>query len=247
MGNVVRKDAAKADIFGDTRSTLTSAQTKGGVLQQLAEERLGPIVTLVDGIEAQLASARKTAAPLIATIATKNDEADRLLGKVYDQIWNTVGRPANDPALSVIFPGGIAYYAEGDTEGQPDRMEVLAELLNAGLHPKLPKDDAAAAAAEVTTSGTTLRIAVEAASKPVAKLGVLERIHTTIARVAQLELSNLKRLYKANGFTEVEVHAIIPDRPAARAEKAAPAPAPAPAVPATTGPAGTPATTSTPV
>lgn len=247
MGNVVRKDAAKADIFGDVRSTLTNAQTKGGTLQQLAEERLGPIVTLVDGIEAQLTSVRKTATPLLATIATKNDEADHLLGKVYDQIWNKVGRPANDPALSVIFPGGIAYYAEGDTEGQPDRMEVLVELLNAGLHLKLPKDDAIAAADEVATSCATLRSAVENARKPVAKLGVLERIHTTIARVAQLELANLKRLYKANGFTEAEVHAIIPDRPASPAAKAAAAAPAAKAAPAPAPAAGTPAATGTPV
>lgn len=242
MGNVVRKDAARADIFDDVRSTLTNAQTRVGAVNQLADERLGPIVTLVDGVEAQLTALRKLTAPLLATIVTKNEEADRLLGKVYDHIWNKVGRPASDPALAVLFPGGIAYYAEGDTEGQPDRMEVLIELLNAGLHPKLSKDDAATAAAEVAVAAEALRTAVETARKPLAKLGVLERIHTSIARVAQLELSNLKRLYKANGLTEAEVHAIIPDRPAAKptptpAEKAAATPAekatPAPATPAT--------------
>jgi hypothetical protein len=37
-------------------------------------------------------------------------------------------------------------------------------------------------------------------------------VRSSVARVAQSELSNLKRLYKANGFSEAEIHAVIPDR-----------------------------------
>ncbi len=98
-------------------------------------------------------AAELTLTPLAAAVVAKDAVADALLGRISDEIWNIVGRPAADPALAVLFPGGVAYYAEGATEAQPDRMEVLAQLLVAGIHPKLPKDKAASAAAEVTAAG----------------------------------------------------------------------------------------------
>ncbi len=39
------------------------------------------------------------------------------------------------------------------------------------------------------------------------------RLRTALARVVQVELANLKRMYKIDGLTEAEIHAIIPDRP----------------------------------
>lgn len=84
------------------------------------------MAVMIDTVEADLADATKTAAPAISAINAENERADDLLGRVYDELWNDLGRPAYDRALTLIFPGGISYYADGDTEGQPDRMELLA-------------------------------------------------------------------------------------------------------------------------
>ncbi len=39
---------------------------------------------------------------------------------------------------------------------------------------------------------------------------------TSLARAAQIELNQLKRLYKAEGFNEADIHTVIPDRPKMR-------------------------------
>ena len=77
-----------------------------------------------------------------------------------------------------------------------------------------------------------LRAAVEGARPGRAKLQLLDRVLLAVTRSAAIELGQLKRLLKANGFTEADAHTIIPDRSSAPAKKEAPA---------------TPATLATPV
>lgn len=213
MGEIIRKDAAADDILGDARDTFTNAKARGGRWQELAEQRLGPSLALVHNVETKLKIAKEELGPLAAKIDARNRSADAILGKNHDIIWNEVGRPAHDAALSVLFPDGIAYYAEGDTDGQPDRMDILVELLDAGIHPKLSPQTAQAAASEIKMEGEALRAAVEAARKPAAQVKILGRVRTSLARVVHADLANLKRLYKVEGFTEAEIHTVIPDRP----------------------------------
>ncbi|MDI1442975.1 hypothetical protein [Polyangium sp. 6x1] len=219
MGEIIRKNAAAGDIITDAQTTLTQARARGGRWHELAEGRLGSALALHASVEAQRNAAEETLAPLRAQIDTRNDKADKTIGKVYDILWNEIGRPAYDAALSVIFPDGIASYAEGDTGEQPERMDVLVQLLQSGIHPKLSHATAASAAAEIKAESDALRAAVEAARKPAAQLKVLGRVRTSLARVVHAELSNLKRLYKIEGFSEAEIHAVIPDRPTAKPTK----------------------------
>jgi hypothetical protein len=223
MGEVIRRQSSVDDIMADVTTTLDRAVARGGEWRELAEQRLGPVITLFNGVEVQLVAARATAAPLAAAVAAENERADDALGKVSDDVWNAVGRPASDPALAILFPGGISYYAEGDTQGQPDRMDVLAQLLTSRIHPKLAAEKAQAAAAEVTEAANSLRAAVDAHRAPAARLGALERVRTAVARSGQLELSHLKRLYRAASFSESDIHAVIPDR--SKPKKAGPKPA----------------------
>lgn len=213
MGNPISPRAAASDILADVRTTHTRATARGGKWQEHADTRLASVLALGAGIETQLATARDTAAPFIAAVNAENDRADDLLGRVSDDVWNAVGRPANDPVLSILFPGGFAYYAEGNTEQQPTRMEILAQLLEANLHPKLTPQQAQAYAADVRASATKLDKTLDDARLPVARVEVLERVYTAVARSAGIELANLKRMYKAEGFSESDIHTVIPDRP----------------------------------
>jgi hypothetical protein len=91
-------------------------------------------------------------------------------------------------------------------------MVLLAELLESNLHPKLAAT-ATARAAEIRAAATSLEAALDAARKPRAKVRLFERVLTSIARTAHIELAKLKRYWKSEGLSEADIHAVIPDRP----------------------------------
>jgi hypothetical protein len=216
MGDVIRNSAAVGDIFDDLRASLRSAVAKGGVVRSLAEEYLGATASMIGTIEQDLNEARVLAAPLIAELAAENDRADALLDRICDDLWNEVGRPANDRMLALLFPGGAGYYTDGDTEEQPDRMELLAELLDRKLHPKLTAEKAADYATKIREAARGLAEDAAAARMPAARVKLLERVRTALGRSAQFDLASLKRAYKNERMSEAEIHTIIPDRPPAK-------------------------------
>jgi hypothetical protein len=137
MGDVIRASAAVEEIFKDARGALNSAISKGGTVKDRAEQGLGPVVAMIDATESELKAARDLLAPLSAAANAENDRADAMLNRIYDETWNDVDRPANDRYLTLMYPGGAGYYTDGDTPGQPARMELLAKLYDRKLHPKL--------------------------------------------------------------------------------------------------------------
>ncbi len=213
MGQMIQKDAAADDILTDANKALTNATARGGRWKELADARLGGPCALFADFNGQFEAAKLAHAPHAATIAALNVQADKKIGKAYDFVWNDVGRPAADAALSVLFPEGIGTYTEGETSEQPDRMRILVALLEAGIHPKLSPNIAQACAAELSAEADTLEAAVVAGRQTGAKVKVLSRVRTALAKVVHTELTNLKRAYKIEGFSETEIHAVIPDRP----------------------------------
>ncbi len=94
MGEVIRKSAAVRDIISDVRDSHTNSIARQGIWQQLAEERFTPVLKIVDSVDAQLTQAEQDAAPVLAALDAEDDRADRVIGKVSDDVWNAVGRPA---------------------------------------------------------------------------------------------------------------------------------------------------------
>jgi hypothetical protein len=213
MGEVIRKSATNEDIVADVRRTLTNAQAKGGRWKEAAEAELGPVLALIDGVQGQLAAAQRALAPLSAAAQGRREEANAVLGRVSDDVWNDVGRPRSDAALALLFPNGVASYTDGDLEEQPDRMALLAQLLETTGHPRLAPDTAKAQAQRVRAAAEALRAAVGPAASASAQLDVLQRVRRAVVVSAQATLMSLKRVYKNAGFTEVDIHAVIPDRP----------------------------------
>ncbi len=212
MGEVIHRKAAADDIIKDINTTSINANAKGGKWKSLAAEHLDPLVALIAAVMARLTAAQEAARPLIAGQNVEDDKADKLLGRISDEIWNAVGRPAFDPALSILFPGGIAYYAEGADEEQPDMMELLADLLEAGIHPRLDGALARRAAGEIRAAAAAMRDAVTAGRRARVRAEMLGRMKTAVARAGQIDLADLKRLYKTEQFSEAEIHTVIPDR-----------------------------------
>jgi 3-oxoacyl-(acyl-carrier-protein) synthase len=212
MGIVVRKNAKVDDIMSDVDTTLTRARARGGVWQTHAEARIAPVHALGQGVASQLDEAERELAPLLALREAADDTADGGIGLIMDEIWNRIGRPASDPTLSVVFPGGIAHYTRGDTDEQPHRMDLLAGLLKARIISKLSEEECEAYATRVLELAAPLRQAVNAAAAPRVRVALLQREKTALARAAQMELAHLKRLYKSEGFSEADIHSVIPDR-----------------------------------
>lgn len=211
MGDVIRRTAAAEDIFTDVRNTHANALGKGGLWHSIAEARLGPVVKLIDMVEERYQTALKALAPLTAALDDMDDRADALLSRISDNIWNDVGRPTHDPALTLLFPGGIGYYTEGPDDEQPDRMELLAELLEANLHPKLDLARVRHYAAEIRDAAQEFAGLVELHGTARRRVELLGRIRVAVARSAHVELAGVKRCYKAEGFGEAEIHTVIPD------------------------------------
>lgn len=224
MGRTVRADASKETKIADARSASTGAAARGGAWQSLATERLGPILTLYDGVEADLKEAEEEAATLIATRDVERGRARDLVGRVHDQLWNDLGRPGNDPAFALIFPGGIGYYVECDIASQPKRMQLLAKLLTSKLHPLIDDARGQAAANEIRAGATALRQAVDAAEAATLEVELHDQVGHAISRSAAMALARLKKLYKVEGFSEADIHEVIPSRPRATPKKPTTAP-----------------------
>jgi hypothetical protein len=98
-------------------------------------------------------------------------------------------------------------------------MELLAEILTANLHPKIDPAWASALADGVRARAKTYRSHIAAAHPHRSKLSLLKRMKGVMARAAQMELARLKRRYLAEGFTEADIHQVIPDRPRSKPAK----------------------------
>jgi hypothetical protein len=226
MGDLIRASAGIKEIFKDARSTMANAIAKGGVVKERAEQGIGPVIVMIDAAEAELKTAQEQLTPLQAALRMENEGADAVIDRIYDDTWNDVGRPANDRYLALMYPGGAGYYTDGDTPGQPARMELLARLYDRRVHPKLTAEQSTAFAVRVREAAVALKADIDAAATPTANVALLERVLLALGRSAQFELANLKRTYKNDGMNEAAIHSIIPDRPVAKkaAKKADAAP-----------------------
>lgn len=231
MGEVIRKSAAVDDILADVRKTYVAAQAVGGSFKTLADQTLKQALALCDVIDGKLQTAKTKLAPLVAAQVAKNGSADQTVAGVADQIWNDIGRPAQDPHYDLLFPSGISFYTEGDDDEQPARMELLAEMIESGMHPRLDATRAKAYAKQIRDEAAGFETAVEAARKPRAQAAMYERLRIASARNAHAALVSYKRLLRAQGIPEAKIHELIPDRPSAAPVARPPAPHPQPEPP----------------
>ena len=197
MGEVIRKSAAAADIFADVRTTLQATAARGGELQTQAQDMLGPIDALAKSLTDRLRAAEAAVEAPRQNVLALDEQADALLVSFYEECWNLAGRSAYDPLLAILFPGGAAAWTDGPTAEQPSRMTLLADLLEAHLHPAIPAIRADEMAAEVRAAAATLRAAVTEAADRQTAATVLLRTRTALASAAAVQLARLKRLWLA--------------------------------------------------
>lgn len=232
MGEVIRKSAAVEDIVADGRQSLLRAQARGGAYHKAADQALVPALSLFDAVDAKYRALDTTLAPLLATQRSADDHADALVGRISDSVWNDVGRPAtgSDGSYETLFPSGISFYTDGDDDQQPERMRLLADLLESGLHPRLDPTAAKLYGKQLRDEADVLERTLDAIRTPRTRLALYSRMRTAAGKNVQVALSRFKRLLRASDVSESDIHAIIPDRPTAPKK---PTPLPDPGAPLT--------------
>jgi hypothetical protein len=214
MGDVAIRDGTEAAILAEARAALQAFAAKGGAWKRAAEEKLAPILSLLAGILAELAKARGAEAPVTAAVIAASERGEACIERVYGALKDALGRPAFDAAMAILFPGGTGFYTAGSADDQPDRMELLAQLLEAGVHPKVPIEAARALAKETRGAARALREAVDAARIPRARVRLLEEAVLVTAASAQAELVALGQLLESGGLNESTEAKDPPDAPA---------------------------------
>ncbi len=213
MGTVISASAAREDIVIDANKTLAAAAARGGNFATEAAERLGPLLTLYTAQETETKASSGAAGTARAQRAAANGVADDLVVEVADDLFEAGGRRRNDPFLALVLPGGARPIIGGAIESQPTRMRVAAKLLAKTQHPRIPKSTYDAAAERLNAGADALGAVIDQTRTPIAQADVSDEILTSLARLVRAELMSFKRSLIGQGFSETEVHTIIPDRP----------------------------------
>jgi hypothetical protein len=227
MGDLVLKTAPVETIMGDVATTNTRAQARGGKWAELANRTIANALKLYETLGEQRRLADGELRPLLAALDAQDDHADRLIGQISDEVWNAIDRPAFDPSYDVVFPNGISYYTGGPDAEQPDRMDLLAQLIEMNMIKRLTPEQCKSFAQRVRDEAAAYRKVLGQVAGPRARVQMFDRATTALAQSSQMALSQLKRLYRAEGFSEAEIHTVIPDRPRKKPSSATP-PSPAP-------------------
>jgi hypothetical protein len=235
MGTVVSRSASAERIAEAASKTMTVAVARGGDIKAQAEARLSTFLSALASNEQQLNQARNQSDVLHATLMARDNESDLEIGSVIDEIWNTLGRPAQSIDYDLIVGSGKNAWTDGDPTKQSHMMGVLAANIRASNNPKLAEKKAGWAEASA---------ALETADAQVTALAMQRR---TLAGALQVGLARFKRDLKNLGMTESQVHEIIPDTPTG-SSAATPAPTATASAPSGTGATNVqqPATTAKP-
>jgi hypothetical protein len=212
MRDAAINNRAEEAVAADVRAAVARCSARGGTFKRVADERLGPVVSLIQTVGSELKKARDAATGVLDAVSVARKSAGARMEQVHEALWDALGRPPSDAAMSLLFPGGAAYYSDGSVDELPDRMDLLAGLLEAGVHPKVPPEKAKELAREVRVAARTLREAVDTARMPRARVRLLERAVLVVAESARTELSSLPKRLAAEGESEGDIDSVLAPR-----------------------------------
>ncbi len=95
-------------------------------------------------------------------------------------------------------------------------MELLGGILDASLHPRLDPAYTKGIATELYAIAKNYRSIVDTAHPLRVKLNQLKKTRAAVARGGHAQLVNLKRAYIIAGYSEAEIHEVIPAVPKRR-------------------------------
>jgi hypothetical protein len=228
MGHVISKNGAIRDILTDLALTYFRCQERGGVWAAQGTAFLEPVTVLADRSTTDLdrdEKARSRGFSRRDLALTKGADA---VARVYDELYNDLGRPQSDAYLAILIPGGADCIRDEKIQDRAELMDAIANTLETIGHPLLAADRTKAAAATIRAEAAQVREAVTAANKLEAAVRLDELVRKALAQVAQAKLVGLKLSVRALGVGEAQIHEVIPDRKRSPSAPEDPADAPAP-------------------
>lgn len=224
MGEVIGANASGDAIEADIINSHQAAAIRGDEWKIPAQNILGPVISILGVIDGKLGPVQVTLNLLESEILLIDEESDQLVGAERDSLWNALGRKADDVYFEILFPGGKNFYTRAKEDEQVSLMYLLAEMLESNLHPKLDSALSAASAGRIRAQADIYKAKVDAIRPVRAKAELLATVRKNVVRAGRSRLVALKRAYLAAGFSETEIHQVIPDRPTAKKAAASPEP-----------------------
>ena len=213
---LISANAALKSQIDDFATTLRRAKKVGGPIDALAQEYLADSMIY---IEAAQADAK------VSTDAS-NDAADSLLvglrrvhlavGRIYDECWNLLERPAENPWLKLAFPNATSTVTAARPSEQPLRLRHAARILRTRPHPRIDPARAAALATELEGLADDLQALVTARDDARNTQALDASVLKAQVQLGHHQLALLKKAMLADHLSEAEVHRIIPGHSASK-------------------------------
>lgn len=192
-------------MAADIQSALSRCRQKGGAFQRIAEERLSALHSLVSVTAGELKKAKEAALPLALRVHEIHRNAGARVRELFQSLQAAMGNPAVDIASALLFPGGTEFYVDCPPGEQSDRIELLSQLLEAGMLARLPEDQTPLFAKKAREIAGEMRGAAEALRIPRARVSLLERSLGLVVQLARGELLHLRKRLVAEGLDAGEV------------------------------------------
>jgi hypothetical protein len=188
-------------------TALANARSQGEPWQAKAEEHLGALEVLFQAIAAERARAVRGLEEGRAAIEAIDERTTDALEAMASRIWKGLGSPALDHVYTLLFPD--ADRTEGKPE-RPEHLELLADLLESGVHARIDAGLAQRSAAELRGLAAQYRASVESVARLEKRRTLLDELERATARSGLVEVGNLRKRLREMGVDENTIFELAP-------------------------------------
>lgn len=213
MGNVISAKASVDHQLRDVRLTLAQAQHVSEEWATDARWFLAEVDAVATDLE-QILEERTTELTDIRSERAALDHAcNDLVGQVKDDLFNTIGRTRADSKFKRIFPVGMRLYTQPGPGSKPHSLRRLVRMLNSYRLSGVSQAQLDDIVGRLHAAADALAVVNERWDPLSAEVKLVRAQMVANAREGQMQLSRLKKYWRAMGLSEVDVHRMIPDRP----------------------------------
>ncbi|HEV8324938.1 MAG TPA: hypothetical protein VG389_25210 [Myxococcota bacterium] len=211
MGSIILRKAAVEAIEEVVAKTLQQARQRDDQVRGRVEAKLGPHEPAIEAARAEQGVMEARAGDAHARATYLADRAAQTVGEVADEIWNALDRPGADVTYAMLLPGGVAFIKNEAPARQAVLMRVLAEKLRKTQDARLEQTRLDAWAERVEEGAGPLWDAAVAALAAEGRAYHARQARAHVVRTAWRELPRLKRELLNEGWSEADIHRVIPD------------------------------------
>jgi len=196
-----------AELVDTLMTTLANARLEGEPYKSQAEEQLGPIEVILARIvldRHDVETALKREQTALEQLASRTET---LFHAHADNVWEKLGCPDYDPIYNILFPS--TPLEAGAHRGQAERLSLVADLLNGGIHPKIDRVQAAAIANELRGLAAEYHERLYGLFKHQNRKNALDTFEASVARIGLLELGTLRRALRSMGVDDTRIKSVV--------------------------------------